>query len=196
MALVRSLPRLTAAPNIEGKRVRLRYPLAGDYEAWAELRETSRAFLTPWEPTWPFDDLTRAAFRRRVRRYQREVREDRAYAFFVFASDTDELVGGCTLSNIRRGVSQCCSLGYWVGERHARKGYLGDAVSALVPFVFETLGMHRLEAACLPSNEPSKHLLARCGFAQEGIARRFLRINGSWRDHLLFAILDDDPRPR
>jgi ribosomal-protein-alanine N-acetyltransferase len=112
----------------------------------------------------------------------------------VFRKDDDSLMGGCTLSNVRRGVTQCCALGYWIGERFARQGYMFDAVRALVPFVFSTLGLHRIEAACLPSNEPSKNLLIKAGFRHEGLARGYLQINGEWRDHVLFALLADDPR--
>lgn len=187
---------VTLSPVIESRRVLLRYPQMADYEAWAELREASRSFLVPWEPTWPLDDLTRIAFRRRLRRYLREIHEDKTYPFFVFDRETGDLVGGCTLSNIRRGVAQACSLGYWAGARHARRGYISEAVQALIPYVFGTMGLHRLEAACLPANEASQGLLRKCGFVQEGLARRYLRIDGAWRDHLLFAILDDDPRPR
>ena len=104
-------------------------------------------------------------------------------------------MGGCTLSNVRRGVTQCCALGYWIGERFARQGYMHDAVRALVPFIFSTLGLHRIEAACLPTNEPSKSLLQKAGFRQEGLARKFLQINGEWRDHVLFALLEDDAPP-
>ena len=74
--------------------------------------------------------------------------------------------------------TQCCALGYWIGERFARQGYMFDAVRALVPFIFGTLGLHRIEAACLPTNEPSKNLLIKAGFRQEGLARRYLQING------------------
>jgi len=105
------------------------------------------------------------------------------------------LVGGCTLSNVRRGVTQCCSIGYWVGQHFARQGHMFDAVRALVPFIFRTLGLHRIEAACLPENEPSKNLLLKLGFRQEGLARRYLQINGDWRDHALFALLADEIPP-
>lgn len=195
MALLRSLSREDTAPFISGDGLYMRGPQLTDHPQWASIREESRAFLTPWEPTWPRDDLTRTAYRRRLRRYTRDVREDLAYPFFVFREADDQLVGGCTLSNVRRGVAQTCSLGYWAGERFAGNGYMTSAVRAIIPFVFDDLGLHRLEAACLPSNEPSKRLLLRCGFRQEGYARNYLRINGAWRDHLLFAILADDPRP-
>lgn len=179
-------------PVIRGHEVYLRYPRVADFLAWARLRSDSRAFLTPWEPAWSSDELSKGAFRRRLRRYQREARQDSAYAFFVFRQADNTLVGGCTLSHVRRGVTQCCSLGYWVGERFARQGLMFDAVRALVPFIFRTLGLHRIEAACLPDNEASKNLLAKVGFRQEGLARRYLQINGEWQDHALFALLADE----
>lgn len=195
MALLRQISAGDDAHTIDGDGVILRLPRTSDYAEWAELRARSRAFLTPWEPTWPADDLTRTAFRRRLRRYTRDVRDDLAYPFFVFSSHTGKLVGGCTLSNVRRGVAQTCALGYWVGEPHRKQGFTGAAVRALIPFVFEQLKLHRLEAACLPTNDASSRLLLSCGFTQEGYARNYLRIDGAWRDHLLFAILSTDPRP-
>ncbi|MGB5950058.1 MAG: GNAT family protein [Parvibaculum sp.] len=195
MAFLRSISRPEPAPLIIGDGVRLRSPQMGDYEEWAALREKSRAFLTPWEPTWPEDDLSKASYRRRIRRYLREIRADRAYPFFIFREQDGALVGGCTLSNVQRGVQQSCALGYWAGEIHAGRGYVTRAVRALIPYVFEELKLHRLQAACLPENERSKAVLRKCGFREEGYARGYLRINGVWRDHLVFAILRDDPRP-
>jgi ribosomal-protein-alanine N-acetyltransferase len=182
-------------PQLTGEHVTLRYPRMGDYAQWSALREESRSFLTPWEPTWAPDELSRGAFRRRITRYTREIRSDVAYPFFVLRKSDGALAGGLTLSNVRRGVTQSCSLGYWVGARFARQGVMTEAVSAVTPFVFQTLGLHRLEAACIPENEPSRRLLARCGFQEEGRARRYLQINGRWQDHILFALLEDDARP-
>ncbi|HEY5346568.1 MAG TPA: GNAT family protein [Rhizomicrobium sp.] len=179
-------------PVIWGADVYLRYPRLADHPLWARLRGESREFLAPWEPVWATDELTKGAFRRRIKRYQKETRLDTAYAFFVFRRKDDALIGGCTLSNVRRGVTQCCALGYWIGERFARQGYMHDALRALLPFIFSTLGLHRIEAACLPANGPSKNLLGKVGFRQEGLARRYLLINGEWNDHLLFALLADE----
>jgi [ribosomal protein S5]-alanine N-acetyltransferase len=181
-------------PVIAGERVYLRYPRVADFLAWARLRGESQSFLAPWEPAWSTDELSKGAFRRRLKRYQREAREDLAYAFFVFRSSDNALLGGCTLSNVRRGVTQCCALGYWVGERFARQGYMFDALRALIPFIFRTLGLHRIEAACIPTNEASRKLLEKSGFQQEGLARRYLQINGDWQDHVLFALLAEDVR--
>jgi ribosomal-protein-alanine N-acetyltransferase len=179
-------------PVIRGEGVYLRYPRVGDYPVWSKLRAESRQFLTPWEPIWADDELTRGAFRRRIKRYQKETRQDSAYVFFVLRESDDALLGGCTLSNVRRGVTQCCALGYWIGARFARQGYMSDAVRVLIPFVFRTLGLHRIEAACLPENQPSRSLLAKAGFLEEGLARKYLLINGEWRDHIQFALLEDE----
>ncbi len=195
MAILRSSSSVDPDECHEGKHVTLRFPRLSDYPEWAALREESRDFLTPWEPTWPIDDLTRPAFRRRLKRYARDFREDLSYPFFVFTRVDEELVGSCIVSNVRRGVTQSCNLGYWAGEKFASQGYMSDAVRLLIPFVFDQLNLHRIEAACLPSNEPSKRLLKRVGFSEEGHARRFLKIDGDWRDHILFAMLADDPRP-
>ena len=179
-------------PVIRGEGLYLRYPRIADFPIWAKLRAESREFLTPWEPVWADDELTRSAFRRRIKRYQKETRQDTAYVFFVLRESDNALVGGCTISNVRRGVTQCCTLGYWIGTKFARQGYMTNALRALLPFVFRTLGLHRIEAACLTENDASRKLLARVGFRQEGLARRYLLINGAWADHLLFALLKEE----
>ncbi len=172
--------------------VLLRAPQPQDYPEWAALREDSRAFLQPWEPQWAADELTRPAYRRRLRRYAREIREDRAYPFFLFRACDGTLLGGATLSNIRRGVAQAASLGYWMGAAHAGKGHMSLAVGALLGFAFGELALHRVEAACLPHNAASQRLLEKAGFCREGYARHYLRIAGQWQDHLLFARLSSD----
>ncbi len=187
MAFFRTTGYLEPFPSIRGEGVFLRVPNQSDYVEWAELRGASREFLVPWEPIWPLDDLTKASFRRRLRRYAEELRADQSYAFFVCRTDDGALVGGLTLANIRRGVAQSATLGYWMGAPYAGQGYMTKAVRALIPFSFETLRLHRLEAACIPTNEASIRLLRKCGFVQEGYAKQYLCINGVWQDHLLFA---------
>ncbi|MSO81022.1 MAG: N-acetyltransferase [Alphaproteobacteria bacterium] len=194
MRLFRSVGGAVAGPRLEGRQVFLRSPVERDWRAYADLRTASRAFLEPWEPTWPADALTRDAFQRRLARYEADWRDDAGYSFLVFRREDATMVGGITMSNVRRGVAQDGTLGYWVGEAHAQRGYMTDALLLVVDFSFDHLALHRLEAACLPSNEASQRLLVRCGFAREGFARRYLKIRGEWRDHLLFALLEDDPR--
>src|SRR3977135_2063884 len=103
MALFRTLSAPEPLPPIAGEGVVLRAPQMTDFPAWAELREGSRTFLTPWEPTWPADDLTRPAFRQRLRRYAEDMRTDQAYPFFLFRSEDNALVGGLPLAHIRPG---------------------------------------------------------------------------------------------
>jgi len=192
MAFFRSVSLAESGPIVAGHGVILRPPVMSDFSEWAALREESRDFLTPWEPVWPADDLTRGAFRRRLKRYAEDQRSDLAYAFLIFRSEDNAMVGGLTLANIRRGVAQAGSIGYWVGERFARKGYMTAAVRALIPYSFTTLRLHRLEAACIPNNTASVRLLEKTGFKREGYARGYLCINGIWQDHLLYARLKDD----
>jgi ribosomal-protein-alanine N-acetyltransferase len=192
MAFFRAVTFSDSVPALAGEGVVLRPPQMTDFAPWAGLREISRDFLTPWEPTWPADDLTRAAFRRRLKRYAEDQRTDQAYAFFLFRREDEELIGGLTLANIRRGVAQAGSLGYWMGAPFVQRGYMTAAVLALVPFAFGTLRLHRLEAACIPTNAASIRLLEKTGFVREGYAREYLCINGIWQDHLLYARLQDD----
>lgn len=185
---------VTPAPStrLDAPRAYLRPPRPRDWRAWARLREDSRAFLEPWEPLWPPDALSRATYLRRLRRLMAEWRHDEGYSFLVFRKEDDQLIGGVSLSNLRRGVSQSATLGYWVGIAYARQGYMTEAGRSAVSFALFELGLHRIEAACLPSNEASRALLARVGFAHEGLARAYLMINGRWRDHLTFSLLRED----
>jgi ribosomal-protein-alanine N-acetyltransferase len=195
MAFFRSVSYSDQLPPVPGETVILRTPQISDHAEWAALREASREFLTPWEPTWPADDLTRAAFRRRIKRYAEDQRSDIAYPFFVFHKSDNCLVGGLTLANVRRGCAQAGSLGYWMGARFARQGFMTDAVNAVLPFAFGTLRLHRIEAACIPANAASVRLLEKTGFQREGFARKYLCIDGVWQDHLLFARLREDSPP-
>lgn len=179
--------------RVDGAGVVLRHPELKHFAAWAALREESRGFLQPWEPTWGADDFTRDSFRARLRRYGEDAREGRSYPFFVFRAHDDGLVGGATLSRVQRGVAMTCTLGYWVGAPHQRHGYTLAAVRALIGFAFRDLDLHRMEAACVPENDASRALLLKAGFEQEGFAKSYLKINGVWRDHLLFGLVRPDP---
>ena len=192
MALFRLSKIAEPEPLLRGDGIYLRPAVSGDFSAWVRLRSESREFLTPWEPIWPEDDLTRAAFRRRLRRQSDEMARDEAFSFLIFDAGADMLLGGLTLGGIRRGVAQSGTLGYWMGAPHAGKGRMTRAVAAAVRFGFSTLRLHRIEAACLPENAASQTLLERNGFQREGLARAYLRINGAWRDHLLYALVEPE----
>jgi ribosomal-protein-alanine N-acetyltransferase len=181
-----------SGPIVDGDVVRLRAPRMSDFKEWAELRAASRSFLQPWEPTWPADDLTRAAFRRRLSLYARDRDLGQGHAFFVLRKSDDVMVGGINLRNIMRGVAQSAAIGYWAGEPYSRRGYTLAALKTISRFAFLTLGLHRLEAACCTDNEPSCRLLLKAGFRYEGIAHSYLKINGIWRDHLLFGLIGEE----
>ena len=196
MALFGLTRTVNPEPLLRGEGLYLRPATPGDFSSWTRLRAASRAFLEPWEPTWPDDDLTQAAFRRRLRRQDEDIARDEAYAFLIFDQTSDELLGGITLGGIRRGVSQSGTLGYWMGAPHAGKRRMTRAVAATVEFAFSKLRLHRVEAACIPDNAPSIALLERNGFQREGYAREYLKIDGAWRDHILFALVESDVRAR
>jgi ribosomal-protein-alanine N-acetyltransferase len=184
---------------LDGSAVFLRPPQPDEWAAWAQLRGDSRKFLAPWEPAWPADALTESAYQRRIRHLSQEWKADEGYSFHVFQrvdtradSGRPRLVGGVGLTQVRRGVAQTATLGYWVGESCQRQGFTTEAVNLVVRFAFKNLQLHRIEAACLPENVASRRVLEKAGFVREGYARLYLRIAGEWRDHLTFAILSED----
>ncbi len=179
-------------PALKGDNVYLRMPMMRDFDEWAALREKSRFFLEPWEPRWAPDELSRSAFRYRLKRYRNEFEQGVGMAFFLFETASDTMVGGLTLSNIRRGVAQTGSIGYWMGEPYAGRGMMLDALRLVIPYAFEGLRLHRLEAACIPDNNRSVGLLEKAGFQREGLLKSYLRINGTWRDHYLYALVAEE----
>lgn len=182
--------------RIETARMTLRPPQHADFRGWAGLRRASREFLTPWEPAWAEDHLSRKSFTNRVYWAQRAISNGTAVPLFLVKRDGDELVGALTLDNIRRGPAQSGTMGYWVGERHARQGYMREAIEALVFYAFNQLDLSRVEAACLPENAASRGVLEKSGFKYEGVAQSYLQINGRWRSHVLYANLRGDRRGR
>ena len=180
--------------RIVTERMILRLPQHGDYRAWSSLRSESMDFLTPWEPIWASDHLTRKSFTNRVYWAQRSVSSGAAVPVFMFDRSDETLLGAITLDNIRRGPSQAGTLGYWVGKRHARQGYMREAIEALVHYAFTTLDLSRIEAACLPENAASRGVLEKSGFKYEGVAQSYLQIEGRWRNHVLYANLRGDRR--
>lgn len=191
MALFRLPSSAPSALVPRGYGLILRAPQMADYIQWSQLRESSRAFLTPWEPIWPSDDLTRSGYRRRLRRYAEDIAEDKSYPFLVFREDNGALIGGITLANVRRGIVQAGTIGYWIGEPYARQGLMTSALRVLLPSLFGELHLHRVEAACIPTNIGSVRVLEKCGFRREGLAKRYLCINGVWQDHYLYGLLHE-----
>ena len=181
-------------PALKGGRVMLRAPISSDYREWAALRAESREFLEPWEPQWAPGELERSSWRRRLRRYRKDFIRGSAMSFFIFETASGRLLGGITLGNIRYGVAQSGHIGYWIGQRHAGQGLMAEALTLLSGFAFATLRLHRIEAACIPDNARSIRVLEKAGFQREGLLRSYLRINGIWQDHFLYALISDDLR--
>ncbi len=184
--------RQIAELRVSGTGLVLRTPQFYDFAEWRALRLESKAFLTPWEPVWPANDLTRLGFRRRLKKMDAEIHAGMAAPFFLFAGSTPKLVGGISITNIRRGVAQSGTIGYWMGEPHAGLGYMSHALGEVCRFGFEASNLKRLDAVCIPGNERSERLLVKNGFQKEGYLRSYLEINGVRRDHYLFAITDSD----
>ncbi|PYF07799.1 ribosomal-protein-alanine N-acetyltransferase [Rhodobacter viridis] len=183
-------------PQVETERMLLRLPLHSDYRDWASLREESRAFLIPWEPSWSAEHLSRKAFANRVYWAARAEAAGTALPFFLIERISGRVLGAITLDNIRRGPAQAGTLGYWVGARYARQGFMREAIAAVVDHAFGPMDLSRIEAACLPENAASRGVLEKSGFKYEGVAQSYLQINGRWRNHVLYANLRPDRRGR
>lgn len=179
--------------RLETERMVLRLPAHGDHQPWSALRAVSRDFLTPWEPVWAVDHLSKKSFTNRVYWAQRAHRNGTSLPLFLMRHD-NTMLGAITLDNIRRGPAQMASIGYWIGQPFARQGYMREGIDALVKYAFTTLDLSRIEAACLPENAASRGVLERSGFKYEGVAQSYLQINGRWRNHVLYANLRGDRR--
>lgn len=182
--------------RIETDRLTLRPPIHSDFRAWAALRRESEEYLTPWEPEWAADHLTRKAFTNRVYWAQRSISNGSAVPLFLVRRCDDVLIGAITLDNIRRGPAQAGTLGYWTGVAFSRQGYMREAIESVVHHAFSRLDLSRIEAACLPENVASRALLESSGFRYEGVAQHYLQIDGRWRTHVLYATLRSDRRSK
>jgi ribosomal-protein-alanine N-acetyltransferase len=182
--------------RIETERLTLRQPVMGDFLNWTNLRADSVDFLAPWEPAWASDHLSRKGFSNRVYWAQRAIASGSAVPLFLIRREDQTLLGAITLDHIRRGPAQSGTLGYWVGQPHARQGYMREAIAGVVHHAYDRLDLSRIEAACLPENHASRGVLEKCGFKYEGVAQSYLQINGRWRTHVLYAALRPDRRGR
>ncbi|MEL7149929.1 MAG: GNAT family protein [Pseudomonadota bacterium] len=182
--------------RIDTERMILRPPMHTDFRPWSDLRRQSAEFLQPWEPSWSADHLTRKGFVNRVYWANRSIAQGTAVPLFLIGRENNSVLGAITLDNIRRGPSQAGTIGYWIGAEHARRGYMQEALTAVVHYAFEVLDLSRIESACLPENAASRALLEKCGYKYEGVAQSYLQINGRWRNHVLYANLRSDRRGR
>ncbi len=178
------------------ERLTLRLPEHADFRDWTTLRRESADFLTPWEPAWSVEHLSRRAFTNRVYWAARAAAQGTALPLFLIRREDQALIGAITLDNVRRGPAQAGTLGYWIGAQFARKGYMTEAIRAVVHHAFAEMDLSRIEAACLPENAASRAVLERTGFKYEGVAQSYLQIGGRWRNHVLYANLRSDRRGR
>jgi ribosomal-protein-alanine N-acetyltransferase len=180
--------------KLETERMTLRPPSNSDFRSWVALRKASQDYLTPWEPAWATDHLSRKAFSNRVYWANRSINAGTALPLFLVRREDQVLLGAITLDNIRRGPALAGTLGYWTGEAFGRQGYMREAIETVVHYAFTHLELSRIEAACLPENKPSRGLLEGSGFKYEGVAQSYLQISGRWRTHVLYAALRGDRR--
>ena len=190
--LVIALQSLFSRKRLSGKRVFLRPAKRRDAIKWQKLRLSSKKFLSPWEPSWDASSCSRRAFMRYLKNSSYLANIDRSYSFLIFKEKDKDLIGGVNVFNVRRGVSQSASLGYWIGEKFSRKGYMNEALEILIPSIFLDLRLNRIEAATLKNNIASRGLLEKLGFEKEGICRSYLKIDGKWQDHVLYSLLSVD----
>ncbi len=190
--LVIAIQSLLSRKKLTGNKVFLRPPKRRDALKWQKLRLSSKKFLTPWEPEWDAGSCSRRAYLRYLKNSNYLANMDRAYSFLIFKNEDKVLLGGINIGNVRRGVSQSASIGYWIGEKYAKNGYMLEAIETLLPSLFVDLRLNRIEAATLEENIASRNLLKKIGFKKEGILRKYLKINGNWRDHVIYGLLKED----
>ena len=190
--LVIALQSLLSRKRLSGQRIHLRPPKRRDALKWQKLRLASKDFLIPWEPSWDNFSCSRRAYMRFLKNSNYLANMDRAYSFLIFNNIDKDLLGGINVGNVRRGVSQSASIGYWIGKKYSRKGYMYEALKILLPSLFIDLRLNRVEATILEENIASKNLLTKIGFKKEGTLRNYLKINGSWRDHIIYGLLQND----
>jgi ribosomal-protein-alanine N-acetyltransferase len=162
----------------------------GDFADWSHLRTESRAHLEPFEPRWPPDAHSKADWDRRLKAWQTRWKDGSAFVFLIRLQADETLVGGCSLTQVRPWPSSAATLGYWLGARYQKQGYMQEAVEAVCDWAFSERGLCRIEAATLPDNLRSQSVLQRAGFAREGYAKSYIEIDGTRRDHVLFARLN------
>ncbi len=168
---------------------------SADLPALVEARIRNRAFLTEWEPTRDESFFTPAGQARELALDDAAWRTATGFPFAILdAEEGDRLIGRVALANVVRGVWQNATLGYWVSQDAGSRGHATRAVGLSLRFAFEVAGLHRVQPAIMPRNIRSRKVVEKCGFRQEGVAARYLRINGAWEDHLLYAMTVEDWR--
>jgi ribosomal-protein-alanine N-acetyltransferase len=189
-----------STPNVRdlrGRRVHLRPLSIDDFAAWHEVRTRCREWLVKWEPRnagAPYMSEDRAMFSARCSIRDRERHLGSGYGFGIFLGE--QFIGEINISSIQRGAFQSAYVGYWVDQAVAGNGYVPEACVVLFRFVFEELGLHRVQISIVPRNAPSRSVARKLGLRGEGIAVRYLEIDGQWEDHVRYAITAEEWRER
>lgn len=176
--------------RLEGTRIDLISPQLEDYEAWEKVRRRNQNFLKPYEPQWTKDALTKDFFKRRLKKQGKAMSEGRGVFFLIHDKKSNKIIGGINMNDIQYGAARYASLGYWLDKDLLRQGYMHEAGLLVIDYAFNTLKLHRLNAACLIANIASINLLLKLGFQEEGLAKKYLKINGKWQDHRLFGLIN------
>lgn len=189
---------ITNGLRLYGKRVMLRPLVAPDFASWSDVRLRNEKWLVPWEPArLPNQgDPTRErdAFTTRCAARDRDRQMGVAYAFGLFVDSA--VSGEVNLNTVVRGAQQSGTIGYWIDRSRAGHGYIAEGVCVLLRFAFEELRLHRLEICIIPRNTNSRRVMDKLQLRDEGVAQRFLEINGVWEDHLRYAITLEEWRDR
>jgi len=190
----RPAPAHAQATTLIGRRVILRPLATSDFDQWREVRRRCHDWLTKWEPSrtpgGPDVVEDRQAFAARCGARAREIQLGTGFGFGIFVDGW--FAGEINLNSIHRGAFQSAYVGYWIDERHAGHGYMPEAVVLVCRFGFESLGLHRLQIAIIPRNGASRRVVDKLGFRNEGIAERYLEINGAWEDHVRYAVTSEE----
>lgn len=166
--------------------LKLELPRMEHFEQWRKIRFENKAFLQPWEPTWPFDVLTEKSFEYRVKQASENAKLKSGYTYLITHKEAG-VIGGISLYNIRLGSAMSGTVGYWLAQNFNGRGHMSAALNRICQFGFNTQKLKRIESACLPSNIRSIKLLESAEFCQEGLAKSYLEINGRRCDHILFS---------
>lgn len=177
---------------IESSRIILRHPKRRDWKAWVHLRQESYSFLQKWEPYWNLNQCNKSNYMRQLKLQRTKAAYDQAYSFLCFQKDNKNLLGGINISNIQRGVMQTCNIGYWLGEKNTGKGYMEESIKAIIPYIYEQLKIHRIQAFTLEDNIASRKLIEKVNFTKEGTLREAMKINNEWKDHVIYSLLLTD----
>jgi [ribosomal protein S5]-alanine N-acetyltransferase len=182
--------------RLDGRRIFLRPLDARDFPAWREVRRRNVEWLTRWEPRriagQPDVVEQRDAFAARCSARAREWQLGTGYGFGIFTRDDGALVGEINLSSVQRGPFQNAYVGYWIDQRCAGRGYTPEAVVVACRYAFEELGLHRLQIAIIPRNRASRRVVEKLALREEGVALRYLEINGVWEDHVRYAVTSEE----